>query len=739
MGCHTGAYAVVARLLAAGADPCCDLRVYPDGRRADAEAATKRLAEARAAGKSVPDMTHVARPGKGKVIGISCALAIALRCGDDRLLELVTGDRGGGAPPLRPNSLYVIDTGCFVSPLSLALAAPPRRAADMVHAALSLGADPNAPIAWTTAEGTPDVMGLGNFQGRAGSARDAAAATLGPIASRLRVTLPLSIVVASSNGRPILPPDTVEAITRALVGAGARLNAFDSDGCPPVTAALRQLCHSHNKADADSITRFIEVLLDLGAGPDCRSVAPSIALRPVDAISMLPFPGDLPPELLLRVLQALKRAGASFLPLPFHIEGSNPEADHTVSATDYLQICIARGRADVLRFLVSPEGGGVPPDTRCALASKSTLLHAACVLGDPACVEVLLEAGADPRLRNATGGATPLDDVRSQLADGPGSALSKAMGRRSDRGLKAIVARLEAAMVAWAGRPEPGGGGGLAASLLRLPTADDERIIAAGGCPLGDLAAQHAAFEIRSRLQRGDIRSAAERGDLASQYLVAQEIVAKKGDLREAFAWLARAAAGNVADACAQLGFAHEVGEGGLAAGSPEAPRLYLRAAEAGHKFARYRLGVCYSKGRGIAKDDKVAVSHWRIAADAGWAPAQADLSNALINGIGTPVDYAEGRKYALLADSQGHPHGPLQLGVLALNGWGEPLNHTAGIDHFARAAAAGEEQAVGLLRRFAGEGDSCAAAALQKLAQQQPGRPQGRLDTSSSSRKAGP
>lgn len=281
-------------------------------------------------------------------------------------------------------------------------------------------------------------------------------------------------------------------------------------------------------------------------------------------------------------------------------------------------------------------------------------------------------------------------------------------------------------MAAWAGRPEASGSGAMNSpnpQLPRVPTADDACVIAAGGCPLGDLAAQHVAFKFRSRQPFADIRSAAERGDLAGQYLVAVAYYngdSSEGipqDRREAIVWLTRAAAGNVTDACALLGQAYELGMGGLPAGSPEALQLYARAAEAGHTIARYRLGVCYFHGVGVAKDAKAAVRHWRIAADEGWASAQADLSQALINGIGTPVDYAAGRKYACLADAQGHPHAPLQLGLLAYNGWGEPADYGAGIGHITRAAAMGVEQAVGLLRSIAADGHEDAAAALKRLA----------------------
>ena len=53
------AYPVISKLLAAGADPSRDLRVFPDTQRGEAEAAAQRLAQARAQGESTPETSHL--------------------------------------------------------------------------------------------------------------------------------------------------------------------------------------------------------------------------------------------------------------------------------------------------------------------------------------------------------------------------------------------------------------------------------------------------------------------------------------------------------------------------------------------------------------------------------------------------------------------------------------------------------------------------------------------------------
>ena len=134
--------------------------------------------------------------------------------------------------------------------------------------------------------------------------------------------------------------------------------------------------------------------------------------------------------------------------------------------------------------------------------------------------------------------------------------------------------------------------------------------------------------------------------------------------------------------------------------------------------MARYRLGVCYSKGRGVPQDRAEAARHWRQAADAGVPMAQADLANAFVHGVGVAKDYKSALLYARKADESGHPHGSLQLGALFANGWGVPADRRESAKWFARSAGMGDEQALGMLRSLAAGGDADAAAALRRLPQ---------------------
>ena len=437
------AYAKVARLLRAGADPSRDLRVFPDDRRAAAVAATQRCADARASGKFVPDTTHVQRaPSRARpaCIGVSCALALALRCGDVRLLRLITGDRGPGAPPLQPSALYVIDSGAFVTPLTLAFAGPPETAAQMVEAALALGADPDGPVAYRVADDAepPGLPGA--------DSRSLAPSTLPPQLRGLRVCRPLTIALAAHNGR-MLPAAALEGVVRALAAAGAHLDYHDDGGVSPVQHALRVLLTTPHAAEAEPMARFVEVLLELGAGANARAVAPSPAMRPLDLLAMVP--GDeARPGMLRRMLVALQRAGADFRPLLFHMGSENTRGDPTMASFDYLRVAIMTDNVDILAFAVKE--GGQSVDSRTALASKSTLLHTACTAGKERALDVLLAAGADPRLRTATEGETALECV-NRLLRNKNHRLHD-IGLSTDS-LRSMVKKLRAAEAAWMGKP----------------------------------------------------------------------------------------------------------------------------------------------------------------------------------------------------------------------------------------------------------------------------------------------
>ena len=124
--------------------------------------------------------------------------------------------------------------------------------------------------------------------------------------------------------------------------------------------------------------------------------------------------------------------------------------------------------------------------------------------------------------------------------------------------------------------------------------AEDAAAVAAGRCPLGDLAAQQATVDSWGRRSLADVRTAAEGGELSAQLVLGHCLrTGAKGsprDAAQALVWLRRAASGNSAHAQAALGASHAGGLLGLAADGAEAARWLARAAAHGDADSKKRL-----------------------------------------------------------------------------------------------------------------------------------------------------
>ncbi len=79
---------------------------------------------------------------------------------------------------------------------------------------------------------------------------------------------------------------------------------------------------------------------------------------------------------------------------------------------------------------------------------------------------------------------------------------------------------------------------------------------------------------------------------------------------------------------------------------------LLKSAAEKGHKKAQYRLGRCYSKGRGVAEDDAMAAKWYQKSVDQGYSKAEYQLAKCYVKGNGVPKD--EAKALALLKKAIG-------------------------------------------------------------------------------------
>lgn len=105
---------------------------------------------------------------------------------------------------------------------------------------------------------------------------------------------------------------------------------------------------------------------------------------------------------------------------------------------------------------------------------------------------------------------------------------------------------------------------------------------------------------------------------------------------KSGFKWLTKAAESAVDD----LGKARE--------------GMDVKAVKSELVLAIYEVGQCFFHGWGVAKDHKMAVSYYRVAANLGDGDAQEDLAFCLANGKGCKKDKKEAAKWYRSAVEQG-------------------------------------------------------------------------------------
>ena len=93
--------------------------------------------------------------------------------------------------------------------------------------------------------------------------------------------------------------------------------------------------------------------------------------------------------------------------------------------------------------------------------------------------------------------------------------------------------------------------------------------------------------------------------------------------------------------------------------------------AEQGDAKSQYYLGAMYEKGKGVPKDDKIAVKWYRLSAEQGYANAQLNLGGMYYQGKGVPQDHKTAVKWLRLAAEQGDAGAQYNLGWMYSKGKG--------------------------------------------------------------------
>lgn len=117
-------------------------------------------------------------------------------------------------------------------------------------------------------------------------------------------------------------------------------------------------------------------------------------------------------------------------------------------------------------------------------------------------------------------------------------------------------------------------------------------------------------------------------------------------------------------------------------------------AAETGDAFAQCRLGFCYSKGLGIARNAKMASNWYLKAAEQGFVKAQFNMGIRYSTGKGVPKNQAEASRWYLKAAENGDARAQLNMGIRYGDGVGVIQDDEEAVRWYRRSAEQGHAQA---------------------------------------------
>ena len=206
-------------------------------------------------------------------------------------------------------------------------------------------------------------------------------------------------------------------------------------------------------------------------------------------------------------------------------------------------------------------------------------------------------------------------------------------------------------------------------------------------CPLATVSSlsvrrQSGYFLVGSRTvsSSGDRK---EGGDDAHALLErARELILAK-NYPEAFEILTPLAAEDIPEALHRLGCWYNI-PGNPHADLKKFAQLIERAANHGHKLAKWNLAVAFETGLGVEKDSPRALQLHVELADSGYLDSQLRVGQMYTRGIHTEGNFPEGLRYLKMAAEKGSEQAISELAmVLFRNGY-----HTESIpyyEHFAR------------------------------------------------------
>lgn len=123
-----------------------------------------------------------------------------------------------------------------------------------------------------------------------------------------------------------------------------------------------------------------------------------------------------------------------------------------------------------------------------------------------------------------------------------------------------------------------------------------------------------------------------------------------------------------------------------------EALSAWRRAAEAGDRWAAYRLGVEYLDGKpNVVMRDASEGAKWvRVAAELNEPLAQFELGTLYEYGVGVPADLQEAARWYLLSAQRGQPQAQYNIATLLETGEGIAQDKIESLKYYSLAASAG-------------------------------------------------
>lgn len=141
------------------------------------------------------------------------------------------------------------------------------------------------------------------------------------------------------------------------------------------------------------------------------------------------------------------------------------------------------------------------------------------------------------------------------------------------------------------------------------------------------------------------------------------------------------------------MGVLYSAGEG-VPKNDAEAAKWFRMAAEQGHSDAQYSLGLMCHEGSGVPQDDEEAAKWLLQAADQGMALAQSALGEFYARGIGVEQDDVQSAQWFQKAAEQGIPEAQFNLANRLYFGRGIPRDYQAAAGWYRKVAEKGHVRA---------------------------------------------